>query len=290
MWENRIKTVVLLATLSGLLMMLGSLLGGLAGITMAFLLALLLNGITYFFSDKIVLKIYGARPMPEEGYEWLYDAVRQLAKAMQMPMPRLWIIQTPMANAFATGRNPEHAAIAVTTGIMGLLTIEEIRAVLAHEMAHIKNRDTLISCTAATIATAIGYIANMMHHMAWWQTFSGNRNNNKSNPLGLFIIALLMPLAATLIRLAISRSREYLADDTGAHCCQDPLALASALEKLHGHIPEAHLDSKNATQASASHLFIVNPFLSDGFIALFSTHPPVAQRIARLKKIHQTLS
>lgn len=271
-------------------MLLGGFIGGPTGITIALILALLINGITYFFSDKIVLTIYGARPMPEEGHEWLYREVRQLAKAMQIPMPRLWIIQTPMANAFATGRNPEHAAIAVTTSIMSLLTIEEMRAVLAHEMAHIKNRDTLISCAAATIATAIGYIANMLQHMAWWQSFNNDRRNNKSNPIVLFVVALLLPVAATLIRLAISRSREYLADYTGAHCCQDPLALASALEKLHGRIPDAHLDSKNAAQASASHLFIVNPFLSDGFIALFSTHPPVAQRIARLKKIHQTLS
>lgn len=288
MFFNRIKTVILLGALSGLLMALGHFLGGTTGIQFALVFSLIMNGIAYFFSDKIVLRLYRAQPLDEKQYEWVYDIVQELAQKMHMPMPKMWLINTNMANAFATGRNPSHASVAVTTGIMSILDKDELRGVLAHELSHVKNRDILVSSIAATLASAIGYLAYWMRHMAFWGAMSGNRrrNGNNSNVFFMFLVGLLMPLAATLIQLAISRSREYLADETGAECCQDPLALASALEKLHNHIPQAHLDKNETHKASTAHLFIVHPFSGNGFLKLFSTHPPMEARIKRLRDMY----
>lgn len=289
MWGNQIKTVILLATLSGLLLVLGGLLGGKVGITYAFILALFINAITYFFADKIVLGLYRAEPLDKNVYNWVYDIVEELAKTMHIPMPTLWLIKNPMANAFATGRNPHHAAIAITSGILELLDKHELRGVLAHELAHIKNRDILISTIAATLATAIGYLANMIQHLLWWGALRGDNRRQSINPIALFISALFMPIAALLIQLAISRSREYLADETGAHSSHDPLALASALEKLQQHIASAHLNNNDTARASTAHMFIVYPFLGGGIMNLFSTHPPMHKRISRLKIIYEKM-
>jgi len=289
MW-NQIKTALLLGSLTGILLFLGNLFGGEQGIIMAFILAIFMNGIAYFYSDKIVLRMYGAQPLDRARYGWIYEIVEELTHTMHIPMPKLWLINTRMANAFATGRNPKHASVAVTTGILDVLDREELRGVLAHELGHIVNRDILISSIAATLAAAIGYLANWLY---WSAIFGGNRNRRDgggTGPIAMLIISFLVPIAASLIQLAISRSREYLADETGAQCCHDPLALASALKKLQQHIPSAHLDPDNATQASTAHMFIVNPFTQDGFlISLFSTHPPMKERIQRLEKMHEKL-
>jgi heat shock protein HtpX len=287
MFFNRIKTVFLLAALSGLLLLLGNLFGGAQGMTFALILALIMNAILYFFSDRIVLSVYGAQPLDQHEYPWIYEIVTELAQTMRIPMPKLWLIRTPMANAFATGRSPQHASVAVTTGILQLLDRHELRGVLAHELAHVKNRDILVATIAATMATAIGYLANMLHHLAFWESVRGDKDRKSGNPIVLILVTILMPIAATLIQLAISRSREYLADETGAHECHDPLALASALEKLHHHIPQAHLNPENDAQAGTASLFIVHPFNSSKALSWFSTHPPLKSRIERLQKIFE---
>ncbi|TET06325.1 protease HtpX [Candidatus Dependentiae bacterium] len=282
---NKIKTVLLLATLSGLLLMLGALFGGITGLQYAFILALIMNGIAYFFSDTIVLRLYKAQPMDSEQYSWVYATVHELTSKMGIPMPKLWIIKTPMANAFATGRNPGHASVALTTGIMDLLSKDELRGVLAHELSHIKNRDILIATIAATVATAIGYLANCLQYAAYWGSLTNGKR--RANPLGLLLVAIFMPFAAMLIQLAISRSREYLADETGAYYSQDPLSLASALEKLHHNISVAHLDNNDTHRASTASLFIVYPFSARNWLKLFSTHPPLEARIAHLHKLYE---
>ena len=289
MLGNQIKTVILLGILSGSLLLLGGIAGGRVGITYAFILALIMNAITYFFADKIVLKLYKAEKLDQQTYGFVYDIVHELTTTMHLPMPSLWLIKTPMANAFATGRNPQHASIAVTTGILTLLDKHELRGVLAHELAHIKNRDILVSTIAATLATTIGYLANMMQHIAWWSVLRGDNRRESTNPLALLITAILMPIAALLIQLAISRSREYLADETGAHSSHDPLALASALEKLQHHIASAHLNNHDMSRASTAHLFIVYPLLAGGIMSLFATHPPMHKRISRLKLIYEKM-
>jgi heat shock protein HtpX len=284
---NQIKTVILLGFLSGLLMLLGGLIGGSTGIKYAFIMSLIFNGIAYFFSDRIVLSMYGARPLDQNTYAPVYAIVEELTQTMQLPMPKLWLIQNPMANAFATGRNPSHASVAVTTGIIDLLEPNELRGVLAHELAHVKNRDILISTIAATIATTIGYLASMLRWSSLWSSSNDKRRNG--SPLFLLIASILMPIAATIIQLAISRSREYLADETGAHHCHDPLALASALEKLQNHIPYAHLNNTDAQRASTAPLFIVHPFTGNTWMSLFSTHPPINKRIERLQDIYRKM-
>lgn len=288
MFGNKLKTFILLVSLSALLLLLGNLFGGMIGLQMAFILALVMNGIAYFFSDKIVLKMYNAKPLDKEEYGWIYEIVEELAHDMRIPMPKLWIINTPMANAFATGRNPSNASVAVTTGILSILDKDELRGVLAHELSHVKNRDILVSTIAATMATAIGYLASMIQHGAFWDSVRGE-NRKGSSPIGMFIIALLMPIAAMIIQLAISRSREYLADETGAHACHDPLALASALEKLHNHIPHAHMNNNDTQRASTAALFIVHPFTTGSLLALFSTHPPMRARVERLQALHRKM-
>lgn len=281
---NQLKTVILLAALSGLILFLGNLMGGTAGLQMAFIIALVMNGFAYFFSDKLVLSMYRAKPLEQHKYPHIYEMVRELTKTMAIPMPKLWLVTTPMANAFATGRNPNHASVAFTTGILELLTERELRGVVAHELSHVKNRDILIATVAATLATTIGYVASMLQSMVMWGGYSRNDDRRSGgNPLFLLAASIVMPIAATLIQLSISRSREYQADETGAHECGDPLALASALEKLHNHIPQAHMRNDDTARASTAPLFIVHPFTAQSWGSLFSTHPPMASRVERLR-------
>lgn len=282
MWKNKFKTFILLAALSGLFMFVGELFGGNSGMIFALVLALIMNGIAYFFSDKIVLKMYGATPLDENQHPDIVRTVRELSDTMRLPMPKLWIVHTPVANAFATGRNPRNSSIAVTSGILAILEPDELRGVLAHEMSHIQNRDILVGTLAATMATAIGYLANFAQHSLMW----GNDRKKNGNIFGLLFAAVLMPLAATILQLSVSRSREYLADETGAHACRDPLALASALKKLHNNVRHAHFDKEDSVQASTASLFIVHPFLAKGMLELFSTHPPLEKRIERLHTLH----
>lgn len=284
---NQVKTALLLTIMSALLLLCGTALGGKGGLTLALAMALIMNFIAYFYSDKIVLAMYGAQKLDEQQYDWLYTMVEELTASMKLPMPKLWLIDTPMANAFATGRNPHHASVAVTTGILSILDKHELRGVLAHELGHVKNRDILISTIAATVATAIGYVANMARYAAIW----GSRDDNqKSSPLAAILIAIFMPIAAMIIQMAISRSREYQADETGAHYSNDPLALASALEKLHYNVAREHLDNQmDAGKASTAPLFIVHPFSAEGLMNLFSTHPPMQERIKRLRQMHEKM-
>ncbi len=291
MFFNTIKTVILLSLLSGLFMFMGNLIGGSSGLHIAFIMALVFNGAMYFFSDRIVLSLYKAVPLDKNRYASLYTMVSQLAEKTEIPLPRLWLIDTPMANAFATGRNPKHASVAVTSGILSLLNQDELRGVLAHELAHIKNRDILISTMAATLATAIGYLANMLQYAAFWGSLSNRDDSKKGNPLFMLLVAILMPIAATLLQLALSRSREYEADDTGARNCHDPLALASALKKLEKNVATEHLNKNDVEKASTASLFIVNPFTTTSTLMnLFSTHPPMQLRVERLQNLYKKMS
>lgn len=282
MWKNKFKTLMLLVALSGLFMFIGELFGGHNGMVIALVMALIMNGIAYFFSDKIVLNLYGATPLDGEQHPDVVQTIRELSDTMRLPMPKLWIVHSPVANAFATGRNPHNSSIAVTSGILAILEPHELRGVLAHEMSHIQNRDILVGTLAATMATAIGYLARMAQHSMMW----GNERKKGSSLVGIICAAILMPLAATILQLSVSRSREYLADETGAHACKDPLALASALQKLHNNVRHAHFDKEDSVQASTASLFIVHPFLAKGMLELFSTHPPLEKRIERLQKLH----
>lgn len=285
---NIFKTTILLAILSGFLFIIGGLIGGTSGIQMALFMSLVMNGVMFFFSDKIVLAMYKAQPLDRSQYQWIYEIMEELTQKMNLPMPKLWLVTTPMANAFATGRNPKNASIAVTTGILQLLDEEELRGVLAHELAHVKNRDTLITTIAATIASAIGYLAYMLRNMALWGSMSSDRNR-KENPFVLMLIGILMPFAATLVQLAISRSREYAADETGAQCSRTPLALASALQKLETNVKHAHMDANNTQQTSTASLFIVHPFTQHSWSSFFATHPPMSKRIARLHELSKKM-
>lgn len=284
---NTLKTLVLLVALSGLLMLIGGLIGGSTGIHFALVISFIMNGIALFFSDRIVLRMYRAQPLDRNQYGWIYDIIEELTHRMKLPMPTLWLVNTPMANAFATGRSPRHASIAVTSGILDLLDRDELRGVLAHELSHVKNRDTLLTTIAATIATAIGYLAHMLQYAAFWGSISSNRR--RGNPFAMLLVAILMPIAATLIQLAISRSREYLADETGARYSHDPLALASALEKLHYNIHHAHLHKTDTHRASTASMFIVHPFTGKSWLSLFSTHPPMTKRVARLRTLYEKM-
>lgn len=280
MFWNQFKTVFLLASLSALLFLLGYWIGGRSGLIFAFGFSLLMNFVTYFYSDKIVLKLYKAQPLDEKKYSYVYDIVQDLTTQANMPMPKLWYLQTSMANAFATGRNPEHASVAVTQGILDILDQHELRGVLAHELSHVKNRDILVATVAATIAMSIAYLADMLR---WSFIFGGRSRDREGGGWGAILVAILMPIAATMIQFAISRSREYLADETGAKISQDPLALASALEKLQHNVKSKKVDPISNAQASTASLFIVYPFSGSGLISLFSTHPPMEKRIARLR-------
>lgn len=287
MFANYFKTALLLGSLSGLLIVISTLLGGTQGLTFALCMAFIINGIAYFFSDRIVLRMHGAQKLDADSYPHLYSMVEELCAVMQLPIPQLWIINTPVANAFATGRNPRHASIAVTEGILEILDADELRGVLAHELAHIKNRDILIGTIAAIMATAISYIGSMARHSLLWGSSSNKKQNN--NIIVTLVVAIVVPLAATLMQLALSRSREYAADATGAHACHDPLALAAALEKLHNHTAHAQARPHNPVHESSAALFIVHPFSCKNMASLFATHPPMEKRIERLHQMHQKM-
>jgi heat shock protein HtpX len=252
--------------------------GGRSGMMIAFLFAVVMNFVSYWFSDKIVLAMYGAKPLSEQDAPAVHRIVRNIATKAQVPMPRLYLLPSPAPNAFATGRNPAHAAVAVTDGILRIMTEEELEGVLAHELGHVLNRDILISTVAATLAGAIGMLANMAQ---WGAMFGGSRDEEGrgSNPIALILTAILAPLAAMLIQMAVSRSREYGADATGAALTRRPLALASALGKLQQASQVVAMDASPAT----AHLFIVNPLTGRSLMNLFATHPPIEERIARLR-------
>jgi len=275
---NAVKTTVLLALLTGLFIAIGGSFGGRSGMVVAFGLALVMNFAAYWFSDKIVLRMSGAQPLSEAQAPGVYGIVRNLATRARMPMPKLYLISSPTPNAFATGRNPDHAAVAVTDGILRIMSAEELEGVLAHELSHVLNRDVLISTIAATLAGAVMMLADM----ARWAAFFGSSRDNEeggSNPIGLFLMAILAPLAALLIQTAVSRSREYQADASGARLTHRPLGLASALQKLQQANQMVPMDASPAT----AHLFIVNPLSGRTLMSLFSTHPPIEDRIARLR-------
>ena len=278
---NTVKTALLLGALTGLLMLVGGLIGGKGGVYIAFIFAVILNFGSYWFSDKIVLKMYKAQEVSESSAPDLYNIVRNLALIASLPMPRVFIIPEETPNAFATGRNEKHAVIAVTEGIMRILKKEELEGVIAHELSHIKNKDILISSIAATIAGAISMLATAAQ---WAAIFGGGRSGDEDNGggiIGLIAMAIFAPLAAAVIQMAISRSREYLADAGGASITKNPYGLASALEKLTKASQVIPMDVKPST----AHLFIVNPLSGKAFMKLFSTHPPLEERIARLRSM-----
>ncbi|NOK02581.1 MULTISPECIES: zinc metalloprotease HtpX [Myxococcus] len=280
---NTLKTTVLLAGLTALVLVIGDRLGGPRGLLFAGLFAVVMNFGSYWFSDRIALAIHGAKPLPYEQAPWLHDMVARLASRAGMPKPKVYILPTAAPNAFATGRNPSHAAIAVTAGLMELLDRRELEGVLAHELGHVRNRDTLIGTVAATLAGIISYAAQMLF---WFGGSMLSRGDNDERGglgsafanLGLLLVA---PIAATLLQLAVSRSREYGADQTGAELAGDPDALANALLKLERGAEAIPYDRAPAT----SHLFIVNPLHHGGVMALFSTHPPIPERVRRLREL-----
>ncbi len=278
---NIFKTVFLLVSLTLLMMFLGHTFGGEQGMTLAFACACVMNFIAYWFSDKMVLAAYRAQPLNESDAPEIYGIVRDLAMEAKIPMPRIYLIPSSSPNAFATGRNPQSAVVAVTEGIVSMLNHEEMRAVLAHELGHVIHRDILISTVTATLAGAITMFANIAR---WGLMFGGSRRDNErnENPIVLLLMVILVPAAATLIQLAVSRSREYHADETGAKLCGNPLHLASALRRLEA---GTKLYGLRGGDPSTAHLFIVNPLRDSRFAGLFSTHPPIEERIARLEEI-----
>ena len=279
---NRVKSVMLLTLLSLILMAIGGVVGGQNGAMTMFLISLAINFYTYWNSDKMALRAYNAQPLAESQVPELYELVRELCRKAELPMPRLYVIPTDVPNAFATGRDPEHAAVAVTEGILSMLNRDELAGVISHELSHVKHRDTLIMTLSASIATAISSIANIAQWAAIFGT-ARDEDGNRSNPIALIVTIVIAPLAASLIQFALSRSREYMADASGARICGKPLALASALLKLddyahHRVIP----DAKPAT----SGLFIINPLAGVGGVAnLFSTHPSTEERVKKLREI-----
>ena len=277
-----LRTTILLGALTGIIMAMGQWLGGTHGMTIAFVIAVIMNFGSYWFSDKIVLAAYKAREVGEADAPMLYRIVHNLTLKAGMPMPKIYIIPMEGANAFATGRNPQHAAVAVTEGLMRMMNERELTGVLAHELGHVTNRDILISSIAATLAGVIVHVA----YMAQWAAIFGvgrssDDEDSGGGALGLILMAILAPLAATIIQMAISRTREFAADDTGARMAGDPLALASALRKLGMASERIPLDASPQT----SHLFIVNPLSGQSFARLFSTHPPLEERIERLERM-----
>jgi heat shock protein HtpX len=279
---NTIKTGLLLGALTGLLMLIGGWFGGQNGVVIAFLFAMVMNFGSYWFSDKIVLSMYHAQPVTEAQAPELYDMVKNLTLRASMPMPRVYIIPEETPNAFATGRNEQHAVVAVTEGILRILGRDELEGVIAHELTHIRNRDILVGSIAATLAGAIVMLANMAQ---WAAMFGGSSRDDDegggSNIVGLIVMAILAPIAATLIQMAISRSREYLADAGGAKISGKPYGLAGALEKLARASQAIPMDANPST----AHMFIVNPLTGRSLMNLFSTHPPIEERIARLRSM-----
>ena len=277
---NTLKTTFLLALLTVLLVTAGAAIGGQNGMIIAFLFALAMNGVSYWFSDRIVLRMYGAREIGQDDAPKLNAIVRELALRANMPMPRLYIIPSPAPNAFATGRNERHSAVAVTEGVLSLLDKGELRGVLAHELSHVKNRDILVGTIAAALAGAISMLANMAY---WGMIFGGRGDGNRDgpNPIVALLMIVIAPLAALLVQMAVSRTREYGADSTGAAVSSDPLSLANALRKLERGVERIPMEANPAT----AHLFIVNPLTGVGIAKLFSTHPPIEERIRRLENM-----
>ncbi|WP_457641264.1 zinc metalloprotease HtpX [Persephonella sp.] len=281
---HTIKTVLLLGVLTGLFLLVGKILGGQTGMIIAFFFAMAMNFLAYWFSDKMALAMYRAKEIPYEEAPWLHDMVEELARNAGIPKPRVYLAPIDIPNAFATGRNPKNAVVAVTSGILNILSPDELRGVLAHEVAHIKNRDILISSIAATIGGAISMIAEMAF---WSNLFGGNdeEDNGIGGLIGSFLLFILAPIAAMIIQMAISRSREYAADATGAQICRCPLSLAKALEKLEMAAQQlAPIASKEVNPGTA-HMMIVNPLKGSAIASLFSTHPPTQERIRRLYEL-----
>jgi heat shock protein HtpX len=285
MGMNSFKTFFLMLVLTVLFILVGTAIGGKTGAVYAFVFAALMNFVTYWFSDKIVLRMYGAREVSENEAPELYGIVAELASKASLPMPKIYIMENDTPNAFATGRNPDHAAVAVTTGIMRILSRDELMGVIGHELSHIRHRDILISTIAATMAGAIGMLANMAR---WGAMFGGYRSSDEEgggggNILAVLVVSIFASIAAMLIQLAISRSREYLADEGGAHLSH-PLSLARALGKLDMAAQRIPMEANPST----AHMFIVNPLRGGGVLSLFSTHPPIEERIARLEEMART--
>lgn len=276
---NNIKTLFLLVTLTLILVWAGGALGGKQGMAMALIFALMMNFFAYWFSDKIVLRMYRARQISESDTPELYGIVRRLVQKVGMPMPRVYIIDEDQPNACATGRNPKHAAVAVTTGIMRILSHEELQGVIAHELSHVRHRDVLISTIAATIAGAISFLAQMVQ---WAMIFGGGGDDNEGgNPIAALVMMIVGPLAAFIVQMAISRSREYSADEGGARLAGNRGYLAGALRKLYAASQKIPMHANPAT----SHMFIVNPLSSGGLLRLYRTHLPIEERIARLESM-----
>lgn len=282
---NTLKTTFLMALLTVLLVSLGGALGGRGGMGIALVMAAGMNFFSYWFSDKMVLSMYGAHEITEADDPRFYGIVRRLALRAGLPMPKVYLIDTDTPNAFATGRNPQHAAVAATTGILRILSEDELAGVMAHELAHVKNRDILVQTIAATFAGAITYLA----HMAQFAAMFGGRGSDDDEGGGIFgtiLMAILAPIAAMLVQMAISRSREFGADAGGASISGSPLSLANALQKLEMGNQQIPMQAN----ASTAHMFIVNPLTGGGLMSLFSTHPPMAERVARLQEIARTRS
>ena len=270
---NTFKTAFLLTALTLLLMFIGRVFGGQNGMLIALIFAAVMNFVSYFYSDKIALAMYRAQPVTREQLPRAYQIVERLTQKIGIPMPKMYVIPTDSPNAFATGRNPEHASVAMTQGILNLLNDEEMEGVLAHELGHVRNRDILISSVAATIAGAITYIARFGMFFG-----TGEREDRRGGGAGALLMLILAPLAAMMIQLWVSRTREYQADESGAHYTGNPYALASALAKLDAYSKRLPMQATPST----AHLFIVQPFLGQSLMSLFSTHPPIAKRIERL--------
>jgi heat shock protein HtpX len=279
---NSIRTGLLLAALTGLFLAVGWLIGGGPGMVIAFLIAVAMNFMAYWKADRMVLAMYRAQPVDRATAPRLYAIVEGLAQRANIPMPRVFVIDSEQPNAFATGRNPQHAAVAATRGILRMLSDEELTGVLAHELAHVRNRDTLTMTIAATIAGAIGMLANFAYFFG-----GGNSRQQPLGPIGVLMVAILAPITATLVQLAVSRTREYDADREGAELCGRPLWLASALAKIDHGAQVIDNPSAEANPATA-HLFIVNPLHGQGIDSLFATHPPTAERIRRLQAMAAT--
>lgn len=276
---NTMKTFLLMGVMTILLVIVGNLLGGQSGMMMAFLIAIVMNFGTYWFSDKLVLGMYHARQLTETDRPDLFQMIRELSGRAGLPMPRVYLIENEQPNAFATGRNPQHAAVAITTGILSTLTAQQLRGVLSHELAHVQHRDILIGTVAATIAGAISMLAQMAQ---WAMIFGSGRSSDDregGNPVGGLVMMIVAPIAALMIQMAISRSREFEADHGGAEISGDPLSLAGALKRLEQKAEEIPMQASPAT----AHMFIVSPLSGGGITKLFSTHPPMEERIARLE-------
>jgi heat shock protein HtpX len=275
---NTFKTAFLLTLLTLLLMFIGRAFGGQNGMIIALGFAVVMNFVSYFYSDKIALAMYRAQPVTREQLPRAYEIVERLTQKIGIPMPKIYVIPNESPNAFATGRNPSHASVAVTEGILNLLNDEELEGVLAHELGHVNNRDILISSVAATIAGAITMLASMGRWAMIFGGMGGRDDRDRGGGLGALLMLIVAPIAASLIQLAVSRSREYQADATGAHFTGNPYALASALQKLDAYSRRLPMQATPST----AHLFIIQPFLGMSFANLFSTHPPIAKRIERL--------